>query len=99
MVDVGASVGTIDRDIGSERLPAFAAKGAKTSAATVAVVLKFSVQFPNFIYNYLILECALPYGKSRFPRPSKVVCRIWCCGNAADSVVKTRQQEIHNARH
>ena len=51
MVDVGASIGTIDRDIGSERLPAFAAKGAKTSAATVAVVLKFSIQFPNFINN------------------------------------------------
>lgn len=67
MVDVGASVGTIDRDIGSERLPAFAAKDAKTSAATVAVVLKFSVQFPNFINNSLILECALPYGMSRFP--------------------------------
>jgi hypothetical protein len=67
VVDVGASVGTIDRDIGSERLPAFAAKDAKTSAATVAVVLKFSVQFPNFINNSLILECALPYGKSGFP--------------------------------
>jgi hypothetical protein len=67
VVDVGASVGTIDRDIGSERLPAFAAKDAKTSAATVAVVLKFSVQFPNFINNSLILECALPYGMSRFP--------------------------------
>ena len=66
MVDVGASVGTIDRDIGSERLPAFAAKGAKTSAATVAVVLKFSVQFPSFINNSL-LECALPDGTSRFP--------------------------------
>ena len=66
MVDVGASVGTIDCCIGSERLPAFAAKGAKTSAATVAVVLKFIIQFPSFINNSL-LEYALPYGMSRFP--------------------------------
>ena len=65
MVDVGASVGTIDYCIGSERLPAFAAKGAKTSAATVAVVLKFIIHFPSFINNSL-LEYALPYGMSRF---------------------------------
>ena len=63
MVYVGASVGTIDGCIGSERLPAFAAKGAKTSAATVAVVLKFIVQLPSFINNSL-LEYALPDGLS-----------------------------------